>query len=279
MIDFVEFVASESARFLEVVRTISARAEQSTDRSPLVSVDVPACPEWNVADLVWHLGEVQYFWASIVEGNLANPGAVEPLTRPDDAELEQLMVDQSTRLVARLSERGPGEPCWSWHPDGGRVSWVRRRQAHEALIHRIDAEQALATLDAGDGSTGSAPIDEDLAADGVDEFLTVMFDEATAPPSDGFEPDGTSVRIEVPGRAWSVVLGRSPAATGPDVDAESVASLRVLNIDDGPEPSATVAGPASEIDRWVWRRGGLQAATIDGDRSVVDRFLAMAELE
>ena len=28
---------------------------------------VPCCPDWDLADLVWHLGEVHGFWASVVE--------------------------------------------------------------------------------------------------------------------------------------------------------------------------------------------------------------------
>ena len=43
--------------------------------------------------------------------------------------------------------------------------FIRRRQAHEALIHRIDAE-----LTAGDRT----PMDTDLSADGVDEALHFM---------------------------------------------------------------------------------------------------------
>ena len=46
------------------------------------------------------------------------------------------------------------------------MGFVRRRQAHEALIHRIDAE-----LTAG----RRTPVDPLLGADGVDEALRVMY--------------------------------------------------------------------------------------------------------
>ena len=52
-----------------------------------------------------------------------------------------------------------------WAPDKT-VGYIRRRQAHEALIHRLDAELA-----AGDVT----PLDTELASDGVLEALDVMF--------------------------------------------------------------------------------------------------------
>ena len=27
---------------------------------------MPSCPDWNADDLLWHLAEVQWFWATIV---------------------------------------------------------------------------------------------------------------------------------------------------------------------------------------------------------------------
>lgn len=290
MIDFVEFVASESERFRRAIAAIAAKGGGSGDNpgAALASVRVPSCPDWTAADLVWHLAEVQYFWAAIVEGNLATPGAVEPLERPADAELESLMAAQSENLVRQLSERGASEPCWSWHSSGGRVGWVRRRQAHEALIHRIDAELALASLAGGD-TTGHRAIDSELAVDGVDEMLTVMLDVAGAPDWGRFEPDGTSVRLEVPGRVWAAELGlfvgTDPEASDDDPGSDGssgaveLPALRLIDPEAAPDPSATVIGPASELDLWLWRRGDLNTASIDGDAAVIDRLGAMANLK
>ena len=38
--------------------------------------DVIKCPGWTVADLVWHVRGVHYFWGSIVDGLLADPDTV-----------------------------------------------------------------------------------------------------------------------------------------------------------------------------------------------------------
>jgi hypothetical protein len=40
-----------------------------------------------------------------------------------------------------------------------------------------------------------------------------------------------------------------------------------------------VNGAASVVDRWLWRRGTLPDETVSGDRSVVDRFHALAHIE
>ncbi|MGH1493408.1 MAG: maleylpyruvate isomerase family mycothiol-dependent enzyme [Acidimicrobiales bacterium] len=268
MVDFVECVAAESARFQRAVETIAAESAEHS----LASVAVPPCPDWTAADLVWHLAEVQYFWACIVEGNLANPGAVEPLVRPADDELLELMAAQSSHLVNRLETRNPGEPCWSWHDEGHSVGWVRRRQAHEALIHRVDAELTLEQIKPGSLSA----IDEDLAADGVDEMMTVMLDLGPIPDWGKFEAGGATARIEVPGRSWWGEFGRF-LGTEPDGDHYDREVLRL--IEPVAEPSATISGGASEMDLWLWRRGDLGPASFQGDSTIVDRLQALAAVE
>src|SRR4051794_41323675 len=38
-----------------------------------LSAHVEHCPDWSVADLVWHLSEVHWFWATIAEERLDTP--------------------------------------------------------------------------------------------------------------------------------------------------------------------------------------------------------------
>ena len=155
MVDFLSAVRSESDLFAAAIR-----------RGDLGS-QVPTCPDWRLTDLIWHLAEVQSFWASIVDGLLDSPESVQQPDRPGNQELSAFFENQSARLSGALAAGDPDSACWSWYEHGGNVGWVRRRQAHEALIHRIDAE-----LTAGPVS----PVDPDLAADGIDEILTTMLD-------------------------------------------------------------------------------------------------------
>ena len=41
------------------------------------SFGVPCCPDWRIADLVWHLGEVHWFWATDIETRATDPEQIE----------------------------------------------------------------------------------------------------------------------------------------------------------------------------------------------------------
>src|SRR5665647_1918457 len=130
---FLAVIREQSERFLEALKGVQADAP------------VPSCDGWSADDLLWHLAEVQHFWAEVAAGA---PGddIVEPPRPKDVAELRALGARSGTELLSALASRGGSTPCWSWHPDGGTLRWVARRQAHEALVHRADA-QLTAGLD------------------------------------------------------------------------------------------------------------------------------------
>jgi uncharacterized protein (TIGR03083 family) len=251
MIDYLETIRTESARFLE--RII---------RLPMTE-PVPSCPGWSISDLAWHLTEVQHFWASIVDGGLSDPGEVPDLERPADADLPALFAEKSALLVTALERREPETPCWTWHDDGNDVGWVRRRQAHEVLIHRVDAELA-----GGEPS----PIDPALATDGVDEVLRVMLDAADLPEWATYESDGATAVIEVDAGpvSWAVELGRM---RGTSPNTGNVYDDPVVRLRSGVDtPTAVLRGPAAALDLWLWGRGPLDAVTVSGDGAVVERI-------
>jgi uncharacterized protein (TIGR03083 family) len=84
---------------------------------------VPACPDWDAADLVWHLAGVQLFWAKVVRHRPASPDdpvlADEPAAqRPDGyAELLETFDDFSHALVTELERADPAAPAWHWSPE------------------------------------------------------------------------------------------------------------------------------------------------------------------
>ena len=166
-IDYLAHLRSESARFADVL----------ADVDPATAV--PTCPDWTVADLLHHLAEVQSFWAGILRDRPAdepdNPGP----ERPDDiGELRQLQRDATDALVAALDGADDTDPVWTWYDQDRSVGFIRRRQAHEALVHRWDAEIAA--------GVDQRPVEPELAADGVSEALGVMFGgcpEWATPPS------------------------------------------------------------------------------------------------
>ncbi|MEM7274658.1 MAG: maleylpyruvate isomerase N-terminal domain-containing protein [Actinomycetota bacterium] len=273
MLDHVAALADNSTRFAAAIEsTVDAAGTPST------AATVPACPDWSAADLAWHLTEVQYVWAVMTGDRLSAYTELTPLERPADADLLPLFHHWSGRLGEVLTARDPSETCWSWHPEGGTVAWVRRRQAQEALIHRVDAEQTLA----GTGGPGVGPIDEELAADGIDEILRVMLDVDPVPAWGRFEPDGSTVRLVTRSQRWDMELGRL-IGTDDDGNDRDLGAVRMEEAGDR-TPDATLRGSAGAIDLWLWRRRGLDSGPggeleVDGDRGVVERLADLAAID
>ncbi len=253
-IAFPAVVEAESGRFLEALAGVDLDAA------------VPSCPDWHVADLLWHLAEVHGFWTQIVDRLLEDPSAADDLERPTDAALHTFATAQRVALLDALTRRSPTERCWSWSDLGGDVGWVARRQAHEALIHRTDAELAA-------GLTVTRP-DAALAADGVDELIRGFL--VGVPEWASWAPDGTTVAFECTdvGGRYVLELGRmtgTSPASGRSYDLDA-AELR----DDPSVPvHAEVSGEAWDLDRWLWGRGDGAALSITGTREVVTRLRAM----
>ena len=254
MIDYHAAILTESTRFAALIG--------DTDQT----APVPSCPGWSVADLTWHLLEVQYFWASIVADLLDTPETVTELVRPPDADLTDLFDVQTTRLVDALQSHGVAETCWSWHAEGHSVGWVARRQAHEALIHRVDAELAHG---------GEFTVDPTLATDGVDEVLDVMLDSSDIPHWSSFTPDGPLAVIAAnEGRSWAVRLGRF-RGTSPQTGNDYNDSALLLTPQVG-QPDAVVRGSSVDLNLWLWGRGTADSLVVTGDASVVTQIRAAA---
>ena len=126
MMDALASIARDSALFLDAVRAAPPGAR------------VPACPEWGVADLTYHLAEVQAFWSAVV-GPAAGEGLdaddVAPLARPaHDSALPDLAATATARLLAALAGRDPSEPCWSWHDAGRPTPRCAPRRARTSTV-------------------------------------------------------------------------------------------------------------------------------------------------
>jgi uncharacterized protein (TIGR03083 family) len=258
-LDFLGHLASDSARFAQVLQAAPSGAR------------VPTCPEWDAGDLLWHLTEVQWFWATIVGRGLTAHADVEALRRDDRPEDHHEMLalySQASRdLQQNLGVASPDTAAWTWSSDQS-VGFIRRRQAHEALIHRLDAE-----LVAGDRT----PMDPALSSDGVDEVLQFLYGGV---PSWGvFTPEPAfTVRVEATdtGRSWLLTLGQF-AGTDDEGTAHDVPDLRVTASDGSTAGSrrpaaATVSGAAADLDCWLWHRPALGAIEHTGDPMVLDRL-------
>lgn len=250
--DFDIALAEESRSFLLVV-------SQLPPETP-----VPTCPGWTVEDLVWHLTDVQMFWGLIVENELGEPDAAEEMKaeRPGSYnDLLALFERESARLTSALTARANDVPVWTWSDDHT-VGFVRRRQAHEALIHRVDAETAA------DREPGT--IDPALAADGIDELLRIH--AGGIPEWATFDPEGVEIRVTANDvdRTWGAAFGRMHG-TSPDTGKAYDIPALTVGVD-AVSPNTAIVGTAADLDLWLWGRGRLDRLTVEGEEAVVHRL-------
>jgi uncharacterized protein (TIGR03083 family) len=271
-LNYLAHLAGDSARFVKALR-------KAPPEKP-----VPTCPGWDADDLLWHLAEVQWFWGAVVGRGLTTGAGVESLVRgqrPTGRDGLLAHFDQASDVLQRsLSAATPETRAWTWSDDQT-VGFIRRRQAHEALIHRLDAE-----LTAGDRT----PMDADLSTDGVDEalrFIALRFRKVDVSPTSrsGQEPvRSVHIRTTDTASSWLVTLGQLNGTgndgtahdrTSHDGRAHDEPDLTVASasLPDADEPAAaTVSGAAADLDCWLWHRPTLGQIERAGDPSVLDRL-------
>lgn len=257
-IDYLGHLARESALFGHAVDGAASDAR------------VPTCPDWDADDLLWHLGEVQWFWGTVVRRGVDAEGAgalAQP--RPETrAALMDFYLTASADLGKALASASPESPAWTWSDDKT-VGFIIRRQAHEALIHRIDAE-----LTAGQRRSVMDPL---LSADGVDEALRIMYG-GDLPTWGTFAPDERrTVRVHASdtGDSWFVTLGRFSGTDPDEKKSYDQESIQVARIDPGGQASATVRSKADDMDCWLWRRPTEVSPERSGDSDVLSAFDAL----
>jgi uncharacterized protein (TIGR03083 family) len=253
-LDYVSHLAAESARFAEVIRDLTPDAK------------VPSCPDWSADDLLWHLAEVQWFWGTVVREKVTRAQAeqLKPGRPGGRAALADFYERASHDLHEILAATAPQAPAWTWSEDKT-VGFIRRRQAHEALIHRIDAELA-----AGERSW----MDPQLSSDGVDEVLRVMY--GNLPAWGGFAPDDNAQAIRLQATdttgSWLITPGRFTGTDPDDQTSYDEPAIHAADLDQGLTAAAEVSGSAADLDCWLWHRSSGTRLERSGDPRAIDRF-------
>jgi len=232
---YVELLSRDAVELLAAARLASSDAA------------VPGCPGWTTIDLVWHMAEVHGFWATILEGSLTEPPADWPPDRPETDEQTWAFAQESARrIVVSCRAADPATPVWTWcdGPGADLASWVVRRMAQETAVHRLDAEQT---------AHRDFRIDTDLAADGIDEFLSQFYPYTVR---DGDHPAG-SVHLHCT-----------------DTEGEwTIAADGTITIDHAKSDTA-LRGPAGDLLAVLWRRQTLDSIEVLGDADLAARFIA-----
>ncbi|MEW9553192.1 maleylpyruvate isomerase family mycothiol-dependent enzyme [Nonomuraea sp. NPDC050783] len=228
-----------------------------------LSVPVPSCPGWTMAELVTHVGQTHRWAVHMVRNRVQErlwsrqvPSGL-PEGRAGDAEW---LRAGAAELVRTLRETDPGMEVWTWGPDR-RAAWWPRRMVFELVVHRADAELAL----------GIDPvIPAALAADGVEEFLHNL-------------PSATWVTrslAELGMEGATIHLHATDATTGTTGAGE-------WTITQGPAGRITwarghakgdlaVRGPVADLLLLLYGRRSPDTLTVFGDRDLLARWLAAA---
>lgn len=251
--EYLTSIRDESTRFRDVVAVAPSDAR------------VPACPDWDADDLLWHLGEVQWFWSTVIATRPAGPPRVHPNRPKGRRALLDFFDDASALLVTALTAADPVEEAWSW-ADDRTVGFTFRRQAHEAMIHRLDAEQTGGVV---------TPLPADLAADGVAELMEVM--HGGQPPAWArFLPSGLHTAIELTDTAERLRVATGLFEGTDPKSRKNHGGPHLLLVDDGPA-DVVVRGTAGEIDAWLWRRRDDSGILVDGAQTAYDEWRAAVD--
>jgi uncharacterized protein (TIGR03083 family) len=126
---------------------------------------VPSCPGWDVRTLVSHLGNVHRWADQLVRSGSTEAPQRQRFEPPEGDAIGAWLVDGAQAFVASCRAAGPDAPAWNWTGTNPRASFWMRRMAHETSVHCWDVRTACKV------GTELAP---ELAADGIDELLTVI---------------------------------------------------------------------------------------------------------
>jgi uncharacterized protein (TIGR03083 family) len=186
-----------------------------------LSVTVPTCPDWTLAQLVRHVGgnlraseTAVRTGTAVVEPAKQVPEVAGP-SDDDPAELDAWLTEGAARFAGTLRRAGPDGRAQVWMFNQTTGFWARRA-AQDLVVHRADAAVTVGA---------DYDVAHELAADAIDELLELMSDPQVASTSPGM--------AELRGPGKSIHLHATD--TEPGLGAEWLIELGA--------------------DGWTWRRG------------------------
>ena len=238
--DCIAAIEKHSAGFAAVARgNLAARVEH--------------CPEWDVADLVRHLTDVHWLWATIAEERLSSPPDEERRpTHVAGASLVDAFEKGAQRLADVLRSADQGASCWTWAPHQQDVAFITRHQVQEAAVHHWDAAHAAGQ---------SVDIDPDVSADAVAEFLTFSVSSEADPMEPAPPSLGTPLvlRATDTGDTWTLSDGHAPGTT----------RWLAEDAEDAPHVEAN----AADLLLWLYGRVDLETPGVPDD--LLERFRSL----
>lgn len=255
--ELLALLDERSAAFRAVIRS-----------APDLDAKVPTCPEWTLLDLARHLGGGQRRWAAIAAAGPTDEDPAEALsqigaTAPREPEALLTWLSESTRqLLDATREAGPDRGCWVWWGDTQSprtCGAAARHQVYEVAVHTYDAQ-----ITAG----AAQELPDEVAVDGIEEFLSTCGTTTVAWP---YEAATVDVRV-IDGPTWRVTLSADGASMSqlPKSDAASATGDLA-----GPgSATAFVKGTANDLMLAFYDRIPMTSVELGGDVHVIDLLRA-----
>jgi uncharacterized protein (TIGR03083 family) len=239
-VDVVTAWRAQNAALAHILRTADA------------ATPVPTCPGWTLRQLTTHVGRGDRWAATMVARRaetVLDPREVPDGKPPAGPAAVDWLVDGVRLLTEAVDAVGAHTPIWTFTGPQPSAWWLRRR-LHECLVHRADA-----ALSAG----ARFEVPEDVAADGVSEWLTLL--AARRPGAEPLLPDGATMHLHATdgsGGEWTVRPDRGGVVWEPGHAKGTVA----------------VRGPAADLLLVLTRRISADRVDVLGDATVLDTWLA-----
>lgn len=251
-------------------RSFLAAVEREGERLATMEVamlgaSVPTIEGWTVERVIRHVGKVHRWVTGLL--NAAQDADPDVVARaapslPRGPDCLEAYRDALGEMCDALASRTPEEPVASFLGTSTAGFWARR-QAHEVAVHRVDAADACGVID----GTEPQPIESEIAADGVAEWLEVFVATRHA-----------SLHRSLPEQLMNHTIAFAPILR----DAVAKQPRWLLHYD-GREPvvrdgvrepgEATIREDAMELFLTVWRRRPVRAETVTGDISLVEALI------
>jgi uncharacterized protein (TIGR03083 family) len=235
-----------------------------------LSVTVPTTPDWNLAQLLRHIGgnlraaeTAVRTGTAIVEPAKQVPEAAGPPEDDPDA-LDAWLAEGAARLAETLRRAGPDVQAQIW-VHRHRTGFWARRAAQDLVVHRADAAGAV---------NADYTVAPELAADAIDELLELISDpqvRSASPALQELRGPGRSIHLHAtdaePGLAaeWLIELGSDGFTWRRGHDKATVA----------------LRGPLTDVLLVFYRRlpADSQRVEVVGDASLLDFWLERVRLQ
>jgi len=252
---------------LRLIDERSAAFRAAIASAPDLDAPVPTCPGWTLHDLARHLGEGRRAWAATVAAGPSATGKAAPEGQTVAPREREALVDwlaaSTQQLLDALREAGPDRACWTWWAESQspqNCGAVARHQLQEVAVHTYDAQLTL-----GDPQ----PLPEDVALDGVDEFLSTCCATTEAWPHHPAVVDYHASE----GRSWRLWLSADGARFAPR-PVPDPASGTVAGAPFDTEPDFSARATAHGLVMAMYGRNPLQSLEVAGDTEVYDQLVA-----